>query len=183
MTNFLGDLGKKIGETAETMISMAGDSVEVQKLKGQIRNLERGNSHDMEDLGRAVYQQFLDSGKVDESAQELCEAIRSRESDIAECVEKISQIKGEQKCPVCGKVVARGMAFCPYCGTQMPEIVVEECEEDCDCDTCANEDEVQDKVDDLAQAAEDVAAKAEEMASSAVDEVTDKVGEAADKIL
>ncbi len=40
MKTFWEDLGKKIGETTETVTSKAGEMVEIQRLKGQIRTLD-----------------------------------------------------------------------------------------------------------------------------------------------
>ena len=35
MKDFFEDLGKRIGETAETMTNKAGEAIEIQRLKGQ----------------------------------------------------------------------------------------------------------------------------------------------------
>lgn len=37
MKSFFEDLGRKIGETAETVTNKAGEAVEVQRLRNQIR--------------------------------------------------------------------------------------------------------------------------------------------------
>ena len=39
MGTFFEDLGKRLGETAETMTNKAGEAMEIQKLKNQIRTL------------------------------------------------------------------------------------------------------------------------------------------------
>ena len=41
MKSFFEDLGKKIGETTETVTSKAGKMMEIQRLRGQIRTLDR----------------------------------------------------------------------------------------------------------------------------------------------
>ena len=48
MKSFFEELGKKIGETTETVTSKAGEMMEIQRLRGQIRTLERGNEADMQ---------------------------------------------------------------------------------------------------------------------------------------
>lgn len=121
MRSFFEDLGKRFGETAETVSNIAGDVVEIQKLKSQIRTLERGNENDLIDLGKAVYEQFKEGEFVGEFAEALCEAIQSREESIAEYLQKISEVKGDFQCECCGKTVAKDMAYCPYCGTKAPE--------------------------------------------------------------
>ncbi|MCI9439650.1 MAG: zinc ribbon domain-containing protein [Ruminococcus sp.] len=126
MRSFLEDLGKRLGETAETVTNKAGEAVEIQKLKNQIRSLERENDNDLAELGLAVYDQFKDGAELGEEAAGLCEAIQSREESIAEYLQKISDIKGDYECEECGKTLGKGMAYCPYCGAKAPEIVVEE---------------------------------------------------------
>ena len=126
MRSFLEDLGQRLGETAETVTNKAGEAVEIQKLKNQIRSLERENDNDLAELGLAVYDQFKDGAELGEEAAGLCEAIQSREESIAEYLQKISDIKGDYECEECGKTLGKGMAYCPYCGAKAPEIVVEE---------------------------------------------------------
>ena len=164
MANFFDDLGKMLSEKAETVSVIATEAMEVQKLKHQVRGLERSNGHDLEDLGRAVYQRYLDGALLDETAQELCSAIQEREEGIEDCLRRIALIKGEQKCPVCGRDVNKGMSFCPYCGTRMPEFpeaeemeveVVVEDEEAKEPEAAA--EEVKEAVDDVAEAASSVA--------------------------
>ena len=55
MKDFFEDLGKRLGETAETMSNKAGDAIEIQKLKSQIRSLARGNAVDLMELGKTIY--------------------------------------------------------------------------------------------------------------------------------
>ena len=47
--------------------------------------------------------------------------IRSEEEVIAINEAKIEEIKAESKCPHCGKIVTRGMSFCPECGAKLAE--------------------------------------------------------------
>ncbi len=166
MRNFLEDLGKRLGETAETVTNKAGEAMEIQKLKSQIRTLERENNNDLAELGLAVYDQFKAGAEVGEEAAGLCEAIQSREESIAECMQKISDVKGDSQCEECGKTVGKGMAYCPYCGHKMPEIPEEE----------------EDIVEEVKEAAEEVAEEAAEAVEEAAGKVEEAVGEAADKL-
>ena len=125
MINF-DDLGKKLGETVDNVSAMAGKSIEIQKLRNQVRNLERGNALDIQSLGRMVYQGFVDGAKLEDKPQEICEGIKSREEGIEELLEKIALLKGVRTCPKCGKTAAKEMAYCPYCGIELPPLPEEE---------------------------------------------------------
>lgn len=170
MRNFLEDLGKRLGETAESVTNKAGEAMEIQKLKSQIRTLERENDSDLAELGLAVYDQFKSGTEVGEEAAGLCEAIQSREESIAECLQKISDVKGDSQCEDCGKTVGKGMAYCPFCGHKMPEIVEEAAED------------VAEAAEAVGEAAEAAAEKTEEAVEEAAEAVAEKVGEAADAV-
>lgn len=170
MRNFLEDLGKRLGETAESVTNKAGEAMEIQKLKSQIRTLERENDSDLAELGHAVYDQFKSGTEVGEEAAGLCEAIQSREESIAECLQKISDVKGDSQCEDCGKTVGKGMAYCPFCGHKMPEIVEEAAED------------VAEAAEAVGEAAEAAAEKTEEAVEEAAEAVAEKVGEAADAV-
>ena len=126
MKDFFEELGKYIGETATIVGNKAGEVIETQKLKSQVRSLTHENTVDLLELGRGVYEQYKSGAVLDEKAEGLCEAISSREESIAEFEEKISAIKGAGKCPNCGKMVAKEMVFCPYCGEKRPAVTVDE---------------------------------------------------------
>lgn len=119
MKDFWEDLGKRIGETAESVTSMAGDAIEIQRMKSQMRSLARGNAVDLMELGHTIYDRYKAGDEVEEGVKALCDAIRDREESISEYEKKIAEIKGASECPNCGKMVGREMAFCPYCGEKI----------------------------------------------------------------
>lgn len=174
MRNFLEDLGKRLGETAESVTNKAGEAMEIQKLKSQIRTLERENDSDLAELGLAVYDQFKSGTEVGEEAAGLCEAIQSREESIAECLQKISDVKGDSQCEECGKTVGKGMAYCPFCGHKMPEIIEEAAEDFAD----AAEEKVEDAAEAVEEAVETAAGKAEEVVEAAAGKVEEAAEEA-----
>ena len=55
MKTFFEDLTKRLGETAELVGNKANEAMEVQRLKNQIRTLERNNEDDLAELGRVLY--------------------------------------------------------------------------------------------------------------------------------
>lgn len=174
------DLGKKVGETAEAVTNKAGEIIEIQKLKNQIRSLERGNENDFADLGRMVYEQFKKGEAVSAEAEGLCEAIQSREESIADYEKQIADVKGDFDCGSCGKKVAKGMTYCPYCGEKTPEEFAEKGAEYVD----ELKEKVADAAEKAADKAEDIAEKAGGMVEKAADkaeDIAEKAGEAVEK--
>lgn len=47
--------------------------MEIQRLRGQIRTLERGNEADMLEMGRFLYEKYRAGEEMDEQVQMLCE--------------------------------------------------------------------------------------------------------------
>lgn len=121
MRDFIEDLGKRLGETAETVTNKAGEAIEIQRLKGQVRSLARGNAVDLMELGKMIYDRYKAGEKVEENAEGLCDAIQSREKSIEAYEKTIARIKGAHECSNCGRMVAEEMLFCPYCGEKVKE--------------------------------------------------------------
>ena len=65
------DLGRK-----------AGDTIETQKIKSQIRSLKRANERDYLDIGRMVYEKFQDGELFGTDYITICEAIEKRSEEI-----------------------------------------------------------------------------------------------------
>lgn len=166
MRDFFEDLGKRLGETAETVTARANEAIEIQKLKGQIRELSRGNAVDLMELGRSIYDRYKNGEELDDTSKGLCDAIKNRERSIEEYEKKISLLKGAGECPKCGKMVARDMAFCPYCGESVVKVEEEDIFEDETVNvevTAEDAEEVETPVEEEAVAeAEDTAKTAEE---------------------
>lgn len=161
MKTFFEDLTKKLGETAELVGNKANEAMEIQKLKNQIRTLENNNEDDLAELGRIIYEKFLNGEELEAEEEALCEAIQDREESIEEYNEQIADLKGDTKCDICGKSIAKGMAYCPYCGEKVSTDVPTE-------DDFVDEDE--DIVTAVKEATEEVAEEVEEAVEDAVKE-------------
>lgn len=82
MADFFEDLGKKITEVADDLGRKAGDTIETQKIKSQIRSLKRANEKDYMDIGRMVYEKFHDGELSGTDYITICEAIERRDEEI-----------------------------------------------------------------------------------------------------
>ena len=183
MRDFFEDLGKRIGETAETMTNMAGEAIEIQRLKSQIRTLARGNAVDLMELGKSIYDRYKAGEEVEESARALCDAIKDREETMGAYEKKISKIKGASECPKCGKLVGKDMAFCPYCGEKVASAYEEEAAESGASDEAEDDyaDQVKEKMADAAEKAADKADKAAKKVSDMAEKAAEKTGDIAGK--
>lgn len=191
MKDFFEDLGKRLGETAETVTNKAGEAIEIQRLKSKVRRLARENAVDLMEMGRMVYDGYKDGKEVSEEAEALCQAISGREDNMNRWNKKIAELKGAFECRSCGKMVAKDMSFCPYCGAKAEKEVCEG--EVCDgeeaesgTDGSATSDDMKEKAADaaknMAQKAEKAAKKAGEMAEKAAKKTSEMAEKAAEKV-
>ena len=95
MADFFDEFGKKVADVGSELSKKAGDTMEVQKLKSEIRFLKRGNQRDFEDIGKAVYEKFTKNEIQDMDMIALCEAIEKRDEQIEIYEEQIVRIKEE----------------------------------------------------------------------------------------
>ena len=94
MADFFSVLGKKISDVAEDLEKKTEDTLEVQKIKSNIRSLKRANERDFMDIGKMVYEKIHDGEISDIDYVTLCEAIEKREEEIERQEEEVKKIKG-----------------------------------------------------------------------------------------
>ena len=122
MENF----GKVIAETAEVVAKKTEDTIEIQKIKSQIRVMERNNKKDFQKIGKMVYERFQKGNEDDIDFDEICEVIEEREKSIAELKKSIASIKGFELCESCNEHLEPTASYCPKCGTKAKEEFEEE---------------------------------------------------------
>lgn len=93
MSDFFEDLGKRLSEVADDIGRKAGDTLEVEKHKSQIRSLKRANERDFIEIGHMVYDKFRSGEVSDLDYTALCEAIEKRDEEIVGHEEEIQRIK------------------------------------------------------------------------------------------
>ncbi len=95
MTDFFDDLGKKITGVASDIGKKTGETLEIQKIKGDIYMLNRKNERDFREIGRIVYEKFRNHEVEDIELVSLCESIEERDQEIEQYRDEIANIKGE----------------------------------------------------------------------------------------
>ena len=138
------DLKKTISDKAEVAKKATGEAVEIQKIKSQIRNMERSNERDFSDIGKMIYEKFKNSDVVNTEFVELCEAIAGREEAIDAAKKQIADLKGLEVCPNCKEHVSTDVVFCPKCGTKLESEILDD------------EDEVEDIFEEIVEEVEDL---------------------------
>lgn len=91
----LDDIGRVISGAADAVSRKTGEVVELTRLKNQIYSLEREVKQDYAELGKTIYEQYLESGDAEETLKPLCEEISKKKSLIkhyegeVECLKKV----------------------------------------------------------------------------------------------
>ena len=92
MADFFEEFGRMVSDVASDITKKTGDTLEIQKIKSNVRSLKRANERDLADIGRMVYE----SGEVsDMDYVTLCEEIEKRDEEIEKQEEEIVKIQGE----------------------------------------------------------------------------------------
>ncbi|GFI36836.1 hypothetical protein AALA13_07020 [Lachnospiraceae bacterium 50-23] len=94
MADFFEELGRKISDVAIDLGKKTEDTLEIQRLKSDIRALKRANDRDHMDIGRMVYEKFNDGEISDIDYVAVCEAIEKRNEEITKLTEEIDRIRG-----------------------------------------------------------------------------------------
>ena len=168
-----------ITKTGNEVSQKAKGTAEIAKLKNKIMTSENAVKAVYAEIGKYVYENLREDAP-EEIAEKMAK-IDALLEEVAKCNAEINKLKGVQKCEGCGKEVAADYAFCPSCGTKMPEPVADEVE-DCEatevaeevCNECETMEDfgeacaeaVEDVKEEIAEAVEDVCEACEEKADA-----------------
>jgi hypothetical protein len=93
MADLLNGLGQKLADAASDLGKKTEETIEIQKIRSEVRSLKRENDRDLKDIGRMVYEKY-EKGELEGTEYvELCEAIAKREEDIEAQEEQIVRIR------------------------------------------------------------------------------------------
>ena len=187
MKEFFEDLGKFITETAGNVGKKTEEVMEVQKLKSQIRSLERSNQGDLTDLGKIIYERFRKEEAVDGELEVICEEIRKRRMIIVAFEKKLADMKGVKECENCQELIEKDMKFCPHCGAEVKkEEMPQECEDifaERDVSESAKMEETTEEViEDIMEKAADVTKVSVEHVKDAASEIAEDVRESVHEV-
>ena len=95
MAEFLDNLSKKFTQVTEDVTKKAEDTIEVQRLKSNIRTLTRATERDYIAMGKMVYEKVQAEEITEDCFTSLCADIAKREEEIAGLEVEISKIEGK----------------------------------------------------------------------------------------
>lgn len=142
--SFWEEFGQRITKESQKAIQRTRDLASVVTINADISDSKRKINDLYQELGQLVVNEAftgvtadqLQSALSDENADETVREIRltnwqeiyskvmfirSEEEVIALNESKISELKSESRCPYCGKIVSKGMSFCPECGRKLEQ--------------------------------------------------------------
>lgn len=100
--------------------------VRIQREQFKLKAQEDQKRELLLNLGEAVWQMYRNNKVSDLRLVSVCQTIQATIQRIQALEKTIEQIKQEQppeppQCPHCGEEVSSANAFCPACGTKIPE--------------------------------------------------------------
>lgn len=81
MADFFEEFGRMVSDVASDITKKTGDTLEIQKIKSNVRSLKRANERDLADIGRMYYEKFQSGEVSDMDYVTLCEEIEKRDEE------------------------------------------------------------------------------------------------------
>jgi predicted RNA-binding Zn-ribbon protein involved in translation (DUF1610 family) len=118
-------IGETISAKSKTVVQKAKEATEAAGLNSQISAIDSRLRGLYEQLGRAYYEAH--GGPATQDMAELVAQIAAAYDEQDALREQVKKLRGVKTCESCGAELAPGAAFCPNCGTKVPEPPVRRC--------------------------------------------------------
>jgi predicted nucleic acid-binding Zn ribbon protein len=110
---------------------------EINRLKVQVRKLEKEKDKTFPEVGKLVYQAFLEGRLSDPALVDACGRLKELDSQLEQSNAQIASLQAQAQqmkemkktgvpqpvaaCPSCGAPVTPGLKFCGNCGTALAQ--------------------------------------------------------------
>ena len=162
------ELSKKLQKFGEDTKNEVQKLNEIRQMNSQINEKKKNIKAIYTQMGEKLFEQFETLGEIPADFQADAEIIQNFSAEIEDLQQKIRKIKGVQLCPSCNTEVLLGEKFCSNCGEKLPEIVMEETDEELPEEESFEED------------GSDIVVEAEEVTEAAEETTKEEIAEAAD---
>lgn len=127
----LFDKVKQSLDTGLTTVSAKSkETVEVVKLRGQIKDLQLNRREALEGLGTMVYAMYSNGNFLQDRIDDKCKAIDAIDQEITAKENEIAAIqartqsaieatKSDMACPNCNTLIPKDSKFCTKCGSKI----------------------------------------------------------------
>lgn len=115
---FINKVGSSISDKSRNAVRKAKEISEISNLHNQINAQEDIINKLCLEIGKKVYEKRADF--PDPELEEKYTAVSNAYGEIERLQTDITLVKGAKRCPNCGIEVSLDFAFCPDCGTAVP---------------------------------------------------------------
>ena len=114
---FFDQLGRQISNAGKSVAQQTKNLADSTLLQNSISEKQKATQQ----LYAALGQIYYEAHKNDPEAEGygIINQLTAQLSEIAQCREQLSRLRGNHICPVCGKEVPGDALFCRGCGTRM----------------------------------------------------------------
>ena len=116
---FFDDLGRKLTSVSQSAVQKTKDVADIAKINSEISELERTVNNLYGQIGKLYVAKHAADYESDFAG--MIASVIESERKIAECRQRIQDIKGVVRCEKCGADIPVGAAFCSYCGAPTPK--------------------------------------------------------------
>lgn len=117
--DLLSSLGQKISTASQGVVAQTKTMTEITSINGQIASTQKEINQLYQQLGEQFYLDNKGTTSGDYGLQ--LSAIDEKHEKVAECQERVKELKGIGKCPSCQEDVEPNVPFCPHCGAEQPK--------------------------------------------------------------
>lgn len=125
--DFLNKIGNMASETYKYTADKTNKLAKEAKTRMKMNEYKSEIEDIYEEIGELVYQKHVreEDFNIKEDLQEYCKKIDFLSEKVKECRMELLNLKDKRQCDSCYAEIEKEAKFCPKCGTEQPEEVVE----------------------------------------------------------